>query len=446
MSDSDDKKDSGKGPLSRGKRFFKLASMTASVAGNDIKSRVGSLFKSDEDKKRARAEANTASGERIAETLGELKGAVMKIGQMASGATDLLPNEFSEPLEALQQDAPPMSFDVIADQIERELGSRPEMLFDDFDETPFASASIGQVHRAVTDDGRDVVVKVQYPGVDEACDSDLDQLKFALKMSGMLNKAHGRAFDALFEEIREKMHEELDYTHEADNVRLFRDMHADDEFVIVPDVVGERSAKRVLTLTYLDGDALSHAASEYEQQARNQIGENFIHLVLSQIFEHRALHADPNPGNYAFRPDGRIVLYDYGCVKRITPDMASAYAGILHAGFERDFVAMDEYMHDIGGRIPDGPEVPEDFYHRWYEAVMEPCVAGEYFDYGESTLHKDTVEMVKWSGRYVDSFRPPVQFTYVNRVMGGTYGTLKKLGAVVPWSRLVRPYVERGME
>jgi hypothetical protein len=103
-------------------------------------------------------------------------------------------------------------------------------------------------------------------------------------------------------------------------------------------------------------------------------------------------------------------------------------------------------MHDIGGRIPDGPEVPEDFYHRWYEAVMEPCVAGEYFDYGESTLHKDTVEMVKWSGRYVDSFRPPVQFTYVNRVMGGTYGTLKKLGAVVPWSRLVRPYVERGME
>lgn len=441
MSDSEDD-----GPLSRSKRFFKLASMTASVAGNDVKSRLSSLFKSDEDKQKARAEANTRSGERIAETLGELKGAVMKIGQMASGATDLLPNELAEPLEALQQDAPPMSFDVIADQIERELGSRPEMLFDDFDETPFASASIGQVHRAVTDDGREVVVKVQYPGVDEACDSDLDQLKFALRMSGMLNKAHRRAFDELFEEIREKMHEELDYTHEADNVRLFREMHADDDYVIIPEVVGERSAKRVLTLTFVDGDKLGEAAEIYDQETRNQIGENFFHLVLSELFVHRAVHADPNPGNFAFRPDGRIVLYDFGCVKKLHPDMATAYAGILRSGFDRDFVAMDEYMHDIGGRIPDGPEPPEDFYHRWYEAVMEPCVENRLFDFGEAELHKDTVQMVKWSGRYVDSFKPPVQFTYVNRVMGGTYNTLRKLGAVVPWGELVSSYVERGLE
>ncbi|MFO0636951.1 MAG: AarF/UbiB family protein [Nannocystaceae bacterium] len=158
-------------PATKGRRLLRLASMTAQVAGGYAKSRIKAVFQSPEAAARDRAETARSSGELIAKTLGELKGAVMKVGQMASIAKDILPRELAEALATLQREAPPMPYEVIEEQIERELGSSPATLFRRFDKTPFAAASIGQVHRATTDDGREVVVKVQYPGVDEAVDS-----------------------------------------------------------------------------------------------------------------------------------------------------------------------------------------------------------------------------------------------------------------------------------
>ncbi|MEO1268440.1 MAG: AarF/UbiB family protein, partial [Myxococcota bacterium] len=182
-------------PVSKSKRFFKLAGMTASVAGNYAKSKLKSVFKNAEESARQQAESYQESGERIAKTLGELKGAAMKIGQMASVASDVLPKELSSALKSLQNEAPPMSFDVIASQIEQEFGARPEILFNHFDPEPFAAASIGQVHRAQVDDGREVVVKVQYPGVDSSVDSDLAHLKLALRASGLV-KMNRKAFNS----------------------------------------------------------------------------------------------------------------------------------------------------------------------------------------------------------------------------------------------------------
>jgi len=157
-------------PVTKGRRFLRLAGMTASVASRYAGSRIKSMFQNSEDAARDRAEVNERNGTRIAETLGELKGAVMKVGQMASIATDILPRELAEPLKALQKQAPPMAYEVIAGQIESEFGALPETLFSQFERKPFASASIGQVHRARTDEGRDVVVKVEYPWFDAAVD------------------------------------------------------------------------------------------------------------------------------------------------------------------------------------------------------------------------------------------------------------------------------------
>ncbi len=430
-------------PLTRGRRFVKLAKMTASVAGRYTRSRLKGVFQSDEDRARDIERTHAANGEEMAQTLGELKGAVMKIGQMASVAQDILPDEMAEALTSLQKEAPPMSYEVIADQIERELGARPERLFDAFDPKPFASASIGQVHRAVVDDGRAVVVKVQYPGVDESCDSDLNQLKLTLKMSGFLRtKNHKRAFDTLFEEIRETLHEELDYTLEADNVRLFREIHKNDDYIVVPEVVGERSSKRVLTLTYEEGDSLKDLNHEpYTDEIRDLIGTNLIRMFGAQVFTHKTLHADPNPGNYAFRPDGTIVLYDYGCVDHLDERIVSMYRDMAEAMYTENYIRLDRMLLELGARASDGPEVPEEFYAEWRQILLAPFIREELYDYAISTIHQEAQRNAMGALKYANSFQPSPHLIFIDRVMVGLHNNLRTFGPKVPWRGLLEEHL-----
>ena len=427
-------------PATRGKRFMKLASMTASVAANYAASRVKSAFKSAEEAAVERARSYKESGERIAETLGELKGAAMKLGQMASIQADFLPKEISGALLRLQREAPPMPYEVIAQQIERELGSIPESLFSRFDPKPFAAASIGQVHRARTDDGREVVVKVQYPGVDTSVDSDLAHLKLALKASGLVRTSK-KNLDALFGEIRARLHEELDYCNEADNVRLFRKLHAGHDFIVIPEVVGERSSQRVLTLTYEPGDDINHLDQEgYSQEVRNEIAKNLFLITVHQLFVFRALHADPNPANFAFRKDGRVVMYDFGCVKKVKPEIAEAYARTLLAAIAEDYDGVEKGMLELGARRPEGPPIEPEYYARWREILIRPFL-GE-FDYGASTIHDDVKAMIPSLLKRVSSLQAPVEAVFVDRVVGGHYGNLRKIRARGRFLDLVMSYVK----
>jgi hypothetical protein len=187
----------------RSGRFFKLAGMTASVAGQFAGQKARSFFSSENDEG-ARSESYSRMASRITDTLGEMKGAAMKVGQIASQTQDFLPREFSDALQKLQKEAPPMPFEVIRQQIETALGKPVHELYEYLQEAPYAAASIGQVHRARMHDGTDVIVKVQYPGVDESCDSDLKQLRLALKLGGLL-KMPKESVDQLFGEIRERV-------------------------------------------------------------------------------------------------------------------------------------------------------------------------------------------------------------------------------------------------
>ena len=153
-------------------------------------------------------------------------------------------------------------------------------------------------------------MKVQYPGVDGAVDSDLNHLKLAFLASGLI-KIEKKALDGLVQELRERLHEELDYCNEADNVRHFRELFKNDDRVIIPEVIGERSSKRILTLTYEPSDHLQKLESlGYPQEERNLIGENFYGIFMDQLFKYHAIHADPNPANFGFRRGGKIVMYD----------------------------------------------------------------------------------------------------------------------------------------
>ena len=429
-------------PVTKGKRLLRLAGMTASVAGSYAATRLKSVFQSAEAAAADAAANHERSGALIARTLGELKGAVMKVGQMASIATDILPRELAEPLRALQREAPPMAYEVIARQIERELGAPPERLFRSFDPRPFAAASIGQVHRAVTDDGRDVVVKVQYPGVDDAVDSDLAHLRLVLKASGLV-KIKRQALDEVFREIRARLHEELDYCNEADNVRLFRGFHAGrHSYVVIPDVVGERSAKRVLTLTYEPGDRLDQLDdARYPQELRDRLGARLFAAFAAQLFELRAIHADPNPGNLAVRPDGALVLYDFGCVKQVSAPILDAYLATIRAGLAEDYPGVERGLRDLGVRDPDGPPVELDFYRPFRDAFARPFVGDEPFDYAASTIHDDVLALVPAALRRLSSFQPPPELVFIDRMVAGHYGTMRHLRVRGRFRDLLEPYL-----
>ncbi len=421
--------------------------MTASVAGNMAKTKVKSLFQSSEDAAASREQANRQSGDLIARTLGELKGAVMKVGQMASIAQDVLPKELSDALSKLQREAPPVDFEVIREQIERELGDAPERLFTRFDEVPFAAASIGQVHRATTDDGREVVVKVQYPGVEDAVDSDLAQLKLALRASGIVNIGR-EALNASFKEVRARLHEELDYTNEADNIRLFRHFHADhmgeDGTVVLPEVVGERSAQRVLTMTYEPGDQLSELeARGYTQAQRDTLGRNLFHMMASQLFELGTIHADPNPGNFAFRPDGKIVLYDFGCTKHLDVGIVQAYKDMILFGLAEDYDGVEDALIRLGVRRPNSTRPPDAFYKRWRDTFAHPFQATAIFDYGRATLHDEFVKLMPASLKHMSSFQPATELIFLDRTVAGHYGNMRILECRIPTLAYVLEYLDR---
>jgi predicted unusual protein kinase regulating ubiquinone biosynthesis (AarF/ABC1/UbiB family) len=431
-------------PVTKGRRLLRLASMTAQVAGGYAKSRLKAVFQTKEDAERDRKSTHERSGEVIARTLGELKGAVMKVGQMASVARDVLPRELSEALGTLQREAPPMPYDVIAEQIVQEFSAEPETLFPRFDRVPFASASIGQVHRARTDDGREVVVKVQYPGVDEAVDSDLAHLKLALRASGLV-RIKKQALDQLFAEVKARLREELDYCNEADNVRFFRDYYADKPGYVVPDVVGERSSQRVLTLTYEPGEHLDEIGG-YPQELRDRLGAKLFGMIADQVFNLQVMHADPNPANFAFRRDGTIVLYDFGCIKRLDPRIVDAYLQTVRAALDEDYLAVEEGLIQLGARNLDGPKVPPEYYKVWRDIFARPFLT-DLYDYGKASLQREVMrEVPKFLAKYVTAFQPPAELVYLDRVVVGHYGTLRRLGAKGNFRSLLDPYIELAAE
>lgn len=423
---------------SRTGRFFKLAGMTASVAGQVAGQRARRLL-GGEHSEDARSEQYTRMAGQIVDTLGELKGAVMKVGQIASQTQDFLPKEFSEALEKLQREAPPMPFEVIATQLEAELGAPLGERFEYVQQTPYASASIGQVHRARLHDGTDVVVKVQYPGVDESCDSDLRQLRMALRLGGLL-KVPKESVDALFAEIRTRLKEELDYANEARNLARFRQFHQHQPWLLLPRVIESHSTRRVLTLELLEGDHIRAVTPErYDQDIRNRIGHRLFAAMADQLFRFHCIHGDPHPGNYAFRPDGSIILYDFGCVKQLKPEVVDAYRRALLAAMAEDYDALDHHLIALGARVASQPPVNPAYYALWRNILIAPFAGETPYDFASADLHLKVAANTSTVFQHLDAFKPPVESLFIDRMVAGHYWLMKRLGVKAAF----RPELER---
>ena len=403
-----------------GRRFMKLASMTASIATKTVSNSIKNLTADEEQKNAARSQLFQDIGIQIADTLGEMKGAVMKVGQIASQYKDIFPPEVAKAISKLQRQAPAMPFAEIKAQVEKELGKPLDKIFKHFDETPFAAASIGQVHKAILPNGEQVVVKVQYPGVDEACESDLKQVRLALRLMGVL-KIDRKLQDRLFQEIQESLDNELNYQIEAQNLEVARTLHAAlDDKIIIPQVFKDYSSRHILTLSLEQGENIE-TASTWSQRTRNTLGRRLLRAMGQEIFYLKRFHCDPHPGNFAFRQDGSVVIYDYGGVKTLSNDVVHHFRQLIHAARAQDIAEIEQHLDALQAISALG-KFPEDLYLQWLEVLMRPLTT--HYDFAENSAHHDGVELVKSSLKYWDVFKPSPDTLMVNRTVSGHYWNL----------------------
>ena len=422
---------------------MKLAGMTASIAGKAAKNSLRHLSSDEEKRLQARSELMQDVGIQIAETLGEMKGAVMKVGQIASQYKDVFPPEVATALEKLQKDAPPMPYAQIRAQIERELKAPVDQLFTVFEETPFAAASIGQVHKAILPSGQKVVVKVQYPDVDENCDSDLKQVRMALKIAGVLNMSK-QLQEQLFNEIRQSLHDELDYVKEAHNLQVFGAFHAEDEGLIIPKVVNSHSTRRILTLTEEMGETLTVAAT-WDNEIKQKIAERLFHFTAGQLFGLYRMHCDPHPGNFAFRHDGSVVAYDFGGIRSYSHSEVQLFRRFAQHAVKGDVTALEQDLIALDIRREDDKNVPGEFYEKWLAIGMKPLSIAPYqegaFDFGSSQVHHEAISQMRTSLKYFGQFQPSATTMMLDRTVSGQYWNLVNLGVEIDLSPLVAQYI-----
>ncbi len=424
----------------RSRRFLKLGGLTAKVAGSYLGEQVRERFLTDERREKLLQATNLKNAVRVVETLGQLKGAVMKLGQHMSLMADILPPEITEVLTSLQSRAPAVPFSQMIPIFEEELGKPPEELFQRFDRQAHASASIGQVHRAVTKDGRDVVVKVQYPNVSEMVESDLNNLKSLAKTLQFMGMEAD--LSALAQEVRERLVEELDYRLEMDHLMLFRRLLSDCREVSIPEPIPELSTRRILTMTHLPGMNWDEICSEsVSEQERNRFATCLFDLFLRQFFDHAVIHADPHPGNYALDAEGRVVIYDFGCIKEFPREFIENYRRLLTDAIFNRPEKIEEDLARLGMSYMGKSPLPPEFFRENLEAAMEPFRVPQPVAIHESRAHVAFQRIGPRYMRYYHKFTVPGHLVMLNRVIGGMYGNFRRLRARVDLRGALQPYL-----
>jgi predicted unusual protein kinase regulating ubiquinone biosynthesis (AarF/ABC1/UbiB family) len=334
-------------------RNAQLASLSTRLAGAHAANRVRRFAASDERKAELDSQLQLRTAEEVAATLGNMKGAMMKLGQMVSYVDETLPEALRESLAQLQQDAPPMSEELAAGVVERELGAPPDRVFAEWDPVPIAAASIGQVHRAVTHDGRAVAVKVQYPGVDESVRADLETTDLVTQAMRLIYPNLDPR--PLAEEIRARLVEELDYRQEAANQQTFADWYRGHPFIHVPDVLPSLSTGRVLTSELADGVRFAEMVT-WSQSERDLAAESIYRFVFRSLYRLHLFNGDPHPGNYLFRPGGRVTFLDFGLVKRFSPAEVAYFEGFIqHMVLAPDVDEFRRVLEESRAILPGAP-------------------------------------------------------------------------------------------
>jgi predicted unusual protein kinase regulating ubiquinone biosynthesis (AarF/ABC1/UbiB family) len=422
-----------------------LGQMAAGLAG-DLAGAAGRVV-AGTARDAAAARLHEQAAGRLLETLGRMKGLPMKLGQLLSYLDDFIPPEhrtvYREVLGKLQAQAPPMGWKEMAAVIETDLGAPPDAIFAAIDPEPIAAASIGQVYRARARDGREVAVKVQYPGIADAIRADLENV-------GLLRAALSLVLPKLdveqsIADLTARVLEECDYGCELNNQEDFADIWQGDDEVRVPRVVSALSSDHVLTSELVVGDTFAAAVAGATPAERSRYGLVIYRFVFESLYLHGVFNGDPHPGNYLFLPGGRVAFVDFGCVQRFPPDAVREFQRVRHLVFGgvRGAPLWDAMVHAYG--LPaDSDAAERSFLERYLVCCFEPVLRDEVFRFDRTYTEKLadlTMEGALLGARKAlrkgvrEAKRPGIIF--LNRIQIGLASVLAQLGAEANFRRMI---------
>jgi predicted unusual protein kinase regulating ubiquinone biosynthesis (AarF/ABC1/UbiB family) len=436
----------GRIPKGRIRRSAKLGSALGVQATRYAGTRAAAVARS-EDEARERLEArHVETARKMVATLGQMKGAAMKLGQLASFIdTEFLPPDYAEiyhdELARLRTSAPPMPWSRVREVLDEEFSGEPlDELFAEIEEEAFAAASIGQVHRGTLCNGRAVAVKIQYPGVAEALEADLQNMGVILRLAKAL--APGLDSKAVAGEIRERVLEELDYEYEAQNQRSFARAYRGHPFIYVPDVLARLSRRRVLVTEYVEGLGFEEV-KRLDQEERDRFGEIVYRFCFGSIYHLQHFNADAHPGNYVLMDDGRVAFLDFGMTKRLDPEQIELEQRAIDAASRRDPEALRGALHDLGF-VNDPSKLDAE---RLLDHVI--TVGGWYMEDRELEISPERVMKVIEStsdprSEYYSLMRReslPADELMGRRMETGVLAVLAQLRARRNWHRIMREWV-----
>jgi len=412
-------------------RSARVARLGAKVGATHLSTAARKVFADADRRSELDTRKQIATAQHVTEELGQMKGALMKLGQMASYLDDALPEPLRAALATLQNNAPPMSAELASAVISEELGADPSELFVEWDPTPIAAASIGQVHRAIVIDDetgqeRAVAVKVQYPGVDTAIAADL---KNANILGTILKQGFGGLDPTdMVEEIKERLTEELDYTREAQNQQRFADFYRGHPTISVPDVIPKFCSRRVLTTELVSGHTWSEVLT-WDKHERDAIAETMFRFVFRSLYTMRSFNGDPHPGNYLFHRDGKVTFLDFGLVKDFSvAEMTTFETMVRLAAVDHDVPGFRSVLENAGMLKVDAPVETTDvgtYFSRFYEPVAarrEITWTPEY----ASGIVRHTFDRSSPISQYATV---PRAFVFIQRINLGLYALLGDLNA-----------------
>ncbi|MFI6777593.1 ABC1 kinase family protein [Nocardia sp. NPDC050412] len=430
----------------RSSRNAKLAKIPLGIAG---RAAVGFGKKlAGGDKGEINAQLNQKAAEQLFTVLGELKGGAMKFGQALSVMEAAVPEEFGEhyreALTKLQAAAPPMPAETVHRVLDQQLGTQWRQRFKSFDDTPAASASIGQVHKAVWSDGRAVAVKVQYPGADEALRADLKTLS---RMTGLIASViPGADVKPLLAEITDRTEEELDYRNEAANQRAFAKAFDGHPEIVVPKVVA--SAPKVIVTEWLNGIPVSQIIKqgvedpEGTRALRNRVAGLMGKFHFSSPETVGLLHADPHPGNFMMLPDGKLAVIDFGACAPMPDGFPEVLGRMLALELDERFDELVELMYDSGWVIP-GRTVTDKEIADYLRPFTDP-IQTDSFHFTRKWMQRvagKASEIGSPDMKTARALQLPAQYVMIFRVLGGSVGILAQLDAELPFMQLVRAWM-----
>lgn len=423
-------KNSSAVPSGRLSRFAKLGSLATGVAGGMLAEGARQIAKGNRPKARDML-LTPGNAKRITDQLAQLRGAAMKVGQIMSMDTgDLLPPEMTDILARLRSDAKSMPLSQLNKVLEESWGKGWNLKFKQFSFEPVAAASIGQVHSAHTKDGRHLALKVQYPGVRESIDSDVDNVATLLRVSGFLPKTLD--YKPLMEEAKQQLHLEADYEQEARWLKRYRELLVDDTDFILPEVHDDFTTSNVLAMSFVSGVPIESLESA-PQADRDKAISLLLALLFREIFEFRLIQTDPNFANYQYDTDSKkLVLLDFGATREYPEHISKAYLKLMTAGTNHDRSAMQQAAEDIGFFAQDiNPEQKEAVIDLFTQGC-EPLGHDGVYDFGESRLAERIKDVgLKLSMEQDYWHTPPADALFLHRKLGGLYLLAARLKAKV---------------